>query len=156
MFGGGQENGVRPGTENVAQIVGCAAAFDYVSEPREEETLRLKDLQDYFISQIEKEIPTSKLNGSRTERAPHIVNICIPGINAEFTVLQLDSKGICCSFMTSCKTLNDDSASYVVAALTKEDCSRSSLRFSMGKVTTKKDIDTTIDELKKVIPLSHI
>lgn len=159
MYGGGQENGIRPGTENVSLIVGCAEALDIVAARREKESARLKELQDYFIDMLEKEIPFATLNGSRTERIPNNINICIKDMNAEFTVLQLDSRGICCSFMTSCKNLNEESSSYVVAALKElnsSECARSSLRFTMGIGTTKKDIDTVIYELKTLLPLSKL
>lgn len=151
VFGGGQESGLRPGTENVPGIVGFGAALEQAVELREKEIARLKQLQTYFISRLYEELPQASLNGSVGQRLPNNVNICIPGVNAEFLVIQLDEKGIACASMTACKNLNDKSLSFVVDALGKEGCASSSLRFSMGRGTKKRDVDYLIDTLKRVI-----
>lgn len=151
-FGGGQEKGLRSGTESLSLIIGMVEALAYVSAQKEKEVLRLGNLQTYFFDQIKNKLPQATVNGSRTARVPNNINICIPGINAEFVVLQLDAKGIACSFATSCKNLNDDSSSYVVSALHKE-CGASSLRFTMGIGTSTKDIDYTIKALVEVLKI---
>jgi len=159
MFGGGQESGLRPATENVAGIVGFAKAFEIAQENFEAEFDRMKELQKYFIEQLSNKISQATLNGAIEDRLPNNINICIPGINAEFAVIQLDEKGIACASMTACKNLDDESRSYVIEALREDesrsdsskDCAISSLRFSMGRKTTKKEIDLTIKKLKVIL-----
>lgn len=146
LYGGGQEDGLRPGTENVANIIGFAEALKITIEMQEKESARLAELQKYFIERLEKEIPQAKLNGSLKNRLPNNINICIPDLNAEFAVIQLNEVGVCCAAMTACKNLSGDVSSYVVKSL-GGGCDKSSLRFSMGRYTSGGDIDFVIDKL---------
>ena len=150
LIGGGQESGMRAGTENVPSIIGFVHALKKAQETREEESQRLTELRDYFISELLKEFKGSTINGSLEYRMPNNINICIPNMNAEFAVIQLDEKGIACSFMTACKNLDDESSSYVIEALGKKECTTSSLRFTLGRQTTKENIDFTIQSLKDI------
>lgn len=150
VFGGGQEGGLRSGTENLMGIVGAVKAFEIANKMREKETKRLKLLSDYFIERIEKEIPQADLNGRREKRVPNIVSVCIPKIDAEFAVLKLDNLGVACAHVSACKS-GENNTSYVVDALGKKDCAGSSLRFSFGRDTTKKDLDFAIEKLKRVL-----
>lgn len=149
-FGGGQEFGLRAGTENIPLIYGFSLALEKTLKIKDQETERLRKIQKYFIAELSKKIPNSKINGSIEKRLPNNVNVCIPGINAEFVVIQLDQKGIACSSMTACRNLADVSSSYVVEEI-NDDCGKTSLRFSMGRDTKKKDIDRLIETLSKLI-----
>jgi cysteine desulfurase len=147
--GGGQENGLRPGTENVSAIIGMAKALEITQKIREEESARLTPIQDYFITELLKIIPQTKINGSREDRLPNNINFCIPNVNAEFLVLLLDAKGIACASLSSCENLNSESISYVVGNLPDgEKCSRSSIRLSMGRATRKRDLKVVL----KILP----
>lgn len=150
IFGGSQESGLRAGTENVAGIVGCAEAFKEAQNKRESESLRLIQLQLYFIEGILKIFPNAILNGDLRERLPNNVNVCIPDINAEFLVLALDAKNISVSSTTACKSLGDNSYSYVVEALGKPECAASSIRFSFGRDTTKYKLKKVLKILAKL------
>lgn len=149
LYGGGQERGLRPSTENVPAILGFIKAFELARENMEKESERLLGLREYMIDEILEKISGSKLNGSRDERLPNNVNVCIPNLNAEFAVIQLDQMGVSCASMTACKNLDQDSSSYVVGEL-DQSCATSSLRFTLGKDTTRKDIDFTIQNLVSV------
>jgi len=149
LSGGGQERGLRPATEHVANIIGFTRALEIVISVREQEKERLRKLQKYFLDKLEKQIPRAKLNGSRTNRLANNINICIDGINAEFTVIQLDEKGIACAAMTACKNLSGEISSYVIESL-KNGCEKSSLRFTTGRKTQKSDIDKTIKALREL------
>lgn len=149
-FGGGQENGLRPGTENVPAIVGISKAIEIAEGMREKEVERLGDLQKYFINKLLKEFKGSKINGGMKNRLPNNINVCIPGIDSEFVTIALSQKGIMCSFMTACRNLGDDSESYVISEINKE-CAGSSIRFSMGRGTRKRDLDTAIDTLRIIV-----
>jgi cysteine desulfurase len=143
--GGGQEGGMRPGTENVPAIIGMAKALEITQKIKEKESARLIILRDYFFDEITKIFPEAKINGSREERLPNNINFCIPNINAEFLVLELDARGIACASLSSCENLNDESVSYVVKSLPQGgECARSSIRLSMGR-------GTKIGDLKKVL-----
>ncbi len=154
MYGGGQEFNLRPGTENVANIVGLAEALRISQLEKDKFSARMLKLQNHFLSSIKNKFPSAIINGSLKNRLPNNVNVCFKNLNSEFAVIQLDEKGLSCSATTSCKGLSDDVSSYVVKALHKKDqvdCSKSSLRFTMGRKTTKKEIDFAIKVLFDII-----
>lgn len=169
LYGGAHEFGLRPGTENLSVIVGFTVALEIAEKIRERESTRMFDLQKYFIEKIESEIINAKIseikiNGDLKNRLPNNVNICINGLNSEFAVIQLDEYGVCCAAMTACKNLSGEANSYVVSALSESDsgegdrkkdsfvnCGKSSLRFTMGRGTTKKDVDFAVEKLKKIV-----
>jgi len=151
IFGGGQESGKRSGTENLALIVGFANALVVVQKDREKESKRLCLLRDYFIKNILKKVKNASLNGHQSLRLPNNVNFCVPGISGEFAVIKLDYKGILCSSSSSCRTLSENNSSYVIQALGKKKCDESSLRFTLGRSTTKKDIDTALRAVEEII-----
>lgn len=151
IYGGGQQNGFRSGTENIQAIVGLAKCLEIAERNKDAESERLKSIRDYAIDKILKEFPNSSLNGDRENRLPNNINICFPGIDAEFVTISLDVHGFCVSYSSSCRTLKEDSSSYVVEALGKKDCSLSSLRFTLGRESTKGDIDSVISVLRKLI-----
>lgn len=151
LFGGGQEKGLRSGTENVPSIAGFAKALERNEELKEAEVARLIPLRDFAIDLILKNFPKAQLNGSKAMRLPNNINICFPNLDSEFAVIALDVRGIACSYSSSCRTLKDDSSSYVIENLGKKDCSLSSLRFTLGRETTKADIDNLLIALKEVI-----
>ncbi len=151
IFGGGQERGLRSGTENVPAIAGLAKALEIADKKREEESERLTLIRDYAIKNILKTFPNATLNGSREFRLPNNINICFAGLDAEFAVISLDVAGISASYSSSCRTLKEDSSSYVVSVLGKKDCSASSLRFTLGRESKRSDIDFLIATLKKII-----
>lgn len=153
IFGGGQEKGLRSGTENVPLIVGMAKAFEMC---RKGETLNLKkglslaSLRNYFWQKIQKAIPEAVINGDLENRLPNNLNISIPGIDSEFTVLCLDEAGIVCSTRSACN--HDEDGSFVIRALGKApELVISSLRFSLGEDISKKDIDFVVSKLKVVV-----
>lgn len=154
IVGGGQEGGKRAGTENVARIAGFALALEKVVHGMEKESERLKDLQKYFFDALVKEFGNEmSINGSREIRIANNINICFPHKDAEFMVIQLDQAGIVCSAASACNNLKDISGSYVIETLGNagRNCAESSLRFTMGKTTTKAHIDKTIQVLQKVV-----
>jgi cysteine desulfurase len=150
--GGGQEEGLKPGTENVPAIIGMVKALEITQRMREKESKRLIELRDYFFREIFNVIPEVKINGSKNERLPNNINFCIPNINAEFLVLELDAKGIACASLSSCENLNNESVSYVVRSLPEgEKCARSSIRLSMGRGTRKGDLKAVLKLLPGLV-----
>lgn len=154
IFGGGQESGLRSGTENIPYIIGFAKALSIVSKSAQSETKRLSKLRDSAIKTILKKHKGAVLNGSSSERLPNNINICFKGIDAEFAVIKADALGILCSGASSCRTLSENSRSYVLEAMQKDgkiDCADSSLRFTLGRNTATHDIRTLIATLPKII-----
>jgi cysteine desulfurase len=156
IFGGGQERGLRSGTENVPLIIGQAKALEIARKNYLEKGRKIKILRNYFWQKIQKEIPIAILNGDLENRLPNNLNISIPGINSEFTVLCLDEVGIVCSTKSACQ--QDSDGSFVIRTLYqnsdfkfRETLAKSSLRFSLGEEITKKDLNFVVKNLKTII-----
>lgn len=150
IFGGGQEKGLRSGTENVSLVVGMSKALEIARIDFVKNAKKIKILRDYLWQKIQKDIPESVLNGDLENRLPNNLNISIPGIDSEFTVFCLDEEGIVCSTRSACK--QDDGGSAVVRALGRlGGLEKSTLRFSLGEDSNKKDIDYVVYVLKTVI-----
>lgn len=151
VVGGGQEKRMRSGTENVAGIVGLAEALELAISEREKESERLTVLRDYFIREIIKKIPKVVLNGHPLKRLPNNVNVSILDIEGEALVLHMDSKGISFSTGSACTSESLD-PSHVILALGKPyEFAHSSMRFTMGRATRKKDLDQVLKVLPKTV-----
>ncbi|KKT18502.1 MAG: Cysteine desulfurase [Candidatus Nomurabacteria bacterium GW2011_GWB1_43_7] len=151
MFGGDQEFGLRPGTENVALAVGLAKALQVVDKIKNKEVFRLTKLRDYFISSLIRANKRIVLNGDLENRLPNNVNITIPKIPSDLLVIELSAKGIMASSKSACKSSKAE-GSYVIKVLRKEaDSEIGGLRFSLGRDTTKKDIDYTVKTLSQIL-----
>jgi cysteine desulfurase len=158
QFGGGQENSARPGTENVPAIAGFAKALEIADVERVKETKRLTVLRDYFVTSLQK-IEKIKVNihgaytlGDSTARLANNINVSFDTqVDHEFLSLELDAQGILCSTKSSC--LQDEDESYVLRALAKNSpkMAKNSLRFTLGRYTTKKDIDYTTQMITKLL-----
>ena len=153
MYGGGQENGLRPGTENVAGIIGFSKALEIAALENKngKEAERLTGLREYAFIKLSEKIPGLIINGDCTHRIANNINISIPGVDHEFLLLQLDVRGISCSTKSSC--LRDEDESYVIAAIRPAGEPRQSLRFTLGRSTTKKDIDYLVKSIDECIHL---
>lgn len=153
IYGGGQENNLRSGTENIAGIVGIAKALEIAQTEREKEGRRIAVLRDYFIREVLKLIPDAVLNGHPIERLPNNVNISIPGLEGDAAVLYLDEKGIAASTGAACSATSLE-PSHVIAALGKSrKHALGSLRFTFGRDTTQKYLDYTLKSLAEVVRL---
>lgn len=150
FHGGEQEMGLRAGTEDIAQIVGFAKAFAIARNIAEQESVRLSALQNYFFAELQKQIPGMKINGSVSERIPNNINISIPRISSERLVIELDAQGIAAASKSACREQNDDE-SYVIQALRKSRSTDGSIRFTMGRSTTRRDVTRTISALVKIV-----
>ncbi len=156
VFGGGdQEMGLRPGTENLFEILKFTHALKSAQKIKEKETKRLTKLRDYFVSKLTNSTILTNyridLNGDLKNRLPNNVNITIPNIPSDLLVIELSARGIMASAKSACKS-GDGKVSYVIQAINKnikdED---GSLRFSLGRETTKQDIDYTVKALSEIL-----
>jgi cysteine desulfurase len=150
-FGGDQEKGMRPGTENVPYIVGLATALELSQENSEGESQRLAELQQYMLDEISNSPECDSVivnSGSGDNYLPNIVNLTFKDLSSEEIVIRLDALGVDCAMRSAC-TSGGDGDSHVILAMRKEDTG--SVRFSMGRGTSREDIDTFLQRLKKVI-----
>lgn len=151
LYGGGQERGLRPGTENLAGIVGLAKALEIAKNAAQKETKRLSVLRDYLIRNILSKIPRTRLNGHPVLRLPNNVNVTISGIEGESLVLYLDAAGIACSTGSACTSTSLE-PSHVITALGRlEEDAHCSIRFTLGRKTTKNDIDYLLKVLPSIV-----
>ena len=147
-YGGGQERGLRPGTESVASIIGLTTAFQLAQSNWVVNSEKVKSLQTYFYAQLKEKIPTAVVNGvTGVARVANNINISIPGIDSEFAVVSLDVTGIAISTKSACSSAGGG-GSTVVQAITNDAVRASTtLRFSLGLTTTRVEIEKAIDTL---------
>ncbi len=149
--GGHQERKQRAGTTNTPAIVGMAEALKMTVADRPEYTERVTSLRNYFIDRVLSEIPFSHLNGGREKRLPSNANISFDYIEGESILFLLDSAGIAVSSGSACSSGSLDPSHVVLALGVSIEQAHSSIRFSLGRETTKEDIDYTVDTLKDII-----
>jgi len=151
IHGGGQERGLRGGTEQVALIAGFAEALAIAEEKKEKECARLSSLRDYFIDELKTRLPQAVLTGSRVARLPNNVHVCVPNIEGESLVLLLDAKGVYASTGSACSA-HDLLPSHVLRALgISHEAIHGSVRFTLGRDTSKEDIDYTMDAFSDAV-----
>lgn len=151
ILGGGQERGLRSGTENVAGAIGLATALELVQARRAEETVRLKNLQSLFFKLLEEKIPHARVNGSRKQRLPSNVHITIPNADNERLLIELDQAGILCAAGSACSASSEEPSHVLHALGLSEAEARASLRFTMGRHTTEADVRHTVTALASLI-----
>jgi cysteine desulfurase len=144
ITGGNQEFGLRSGTENVPYIVGFGKAVEISLKMREKESLRLSKLRDYFIGRVLEKIPKSELNGSRENRIANNANFLFRGVSANNLLIALDQAGIAASSGSTCAIKTVSPSEVLIAIGRSEEESKQSVRFTLGRGTTKKDIDYTV------------
>lgn len=149
--GGGQERGLRSGTENVANCVGFARALDLVQSRRRQEVARLRQLQKTWVSTLQQQISSVVVNGSLKQRLPNNVHITIPGTDNERLVMALDDRGIMCAVGSACSASNDEPSHVLTAIGLSEHAAQSSLRFTMGASTTPADVDYVTSVLSSLL-----
>lgn len=146
--GGHQEKGKRAGTENVAGIIGMGKAISLIYSEFEAYNTKLKYLRDYYISEIEKNVPDVKLNGDRVNRLPGNANISFRGIDAGELLLNLDAYGICASAGSACTSGSLEPSHVLIAIGLKEDLAQGALRATFGRDNSKEDVDYFINCVK--------
>ncbi len=153
FYGGDQEMGLRPGTENLTAISRFAKALKNSQAQKQKEGDRLKKLKNYFINKLSK-IPLGGgviINGNTENSLPHMVSITFSKIPNELLVIELSAKGVMCSSKSACKS-SQKGGSYVIQAINPNlDPEIGAVRFSFGKDTKKEDIDYTIKVLKDIL-----
>ena len=147
VFGGGQEMGYRSGTESLMMISGVATALKKTENIKQKEVKRLKILKNYFLTKISKQIKGIKLNGDEEKRLPNNLNFSIKSVEGEALVLMLDSFGIEVSTGSACSSDSLDLSHVIETLKLPQEYAHGSLRLTLGRDTTKKDLDYVIDKL---------
>ncbi|MFO8020669.1 MAG: cysteine desulfurase family protein [Promethearchaeia archaeon] len=151
MYGGGHENDIRPSTVAVPLVAGFAKAAELTGEEMEEEKARQIELRDNIISTITSEIDGSFLNGHPTKRLPNNVNLTVNHIDGESIVLDLDTEGIGVSTGSACSS-ESSNPSHVLKAIGLNDHeAQGSLRITIGRFTTEREIEYLFETLPKVV-----
>lgn len=151
IYGGGQESNLRSGTENVPADIGLGIALDLAQLNRDEHTKQQENLKDYFIDKLIKEVPGCVINGSLDYRLPNNVHVTFKGQDNEYLLIALDRAGIMAAAGSACSASKDESSHVLLALGLSDEDARSSLRFSIGKYTTKSEINQTVALLAKLI-----
>ncbi len=148
--GGGQERGLRSGTENVAGAIGLAEALDLAQTMRQTESRRLRSLQAHFLELLAEKIPAAVVNGSLKYRLPSNLHFTIPGKDNERLLVELDEAGIQAAAGSACSARND-TPSHVLRAIGLSDIqARASLRLTMGRATTPAMIERAVSVLSRL------
>jgi cysteine desulfurase len=151
MFGGAHENERRPGTENVAAIVGMAAAAEWTLRGCEQEQERETGLRDELWTRIAENVPEAKQNGANAPRLANTLNVSLLGIDSEMLLIALDLEGVCASSGSACM-VGSVVASHVLLAMgLPMERARSAVRFSLGKWTTADEIKAAGDAVRKIV-----
>ncbi len=151
IVGGGQENGRRGGTENVASIVGLGKAAERAAEYLPQEQTQVGGMRDRFEKAILQSVRGASVNGARAARLPNTTSFLFEGIESPAALLLLDRHHICCSAGSACRTGSQE-ASHVLRAMdSSSDGARRSLRFSFGRFNSESQIDRAIEIVPRVV-----
>ena len=148
--GGSQERGKRGGTENVAGIIGMAAALKESCDNMEANSAKICAMRDKLFAELGK-IPHSKINGSLEHHVPGTVNMCFEGIEGESLLLMLDANGICASSGSACTSGSLDPSHVLLALGLPHEVAHGSLRLSIGEYNTMEQIDHIIEVVPRVV-----
>ena len=159
LYGGHHQRGFRPGTENVAGIVGLGKAAEMAKKLLSEDAARISALRDRLERGLLSQVPHAQTNGARAPRTPNTTNITFPGIEGEALVIALDLKGLACSTGAACSSGAVEPSHVLTAIGLRPEDARASLRFSLGRHTTAADIDfalqvvpAAVEQLRELSP----
>ena len=151
LFGGHQQEGLRPGTESVALAVGMRTALELWQKAHEAHARRLTALRERFESGLKAGVVDLVVNGSAGDRLPHTSSIAFPGLDAQVLMLALDTVGVACSVGSACSSGSTELSPTLLAMGLSDDIVAGSLRFSLGATTTEAEIDEAIRRILRVV-----
>jgi len=151
ITGGSQERGLRAGTENVPGIVGAGKAIEIATANREENNTRIRELRDLLIRRVLEHVPGAQLNGHPEKRLPNNCNFSFADIESEALLLRLDLSGIAASGGSACTSGSMEPSHVLQAIGIEEDMSRGSIRLTLGRETTREEIEKTAQILPAIV-----
>ncbi|MBT3297322.1 aminotransferase class V-fold PLP-dependent enzyme [archaeon] len=156
ILGGGQENGLRSSTENIPGIVGFTNALELAQQERLKESKRLIQLRDKLIKELLEKIPDSVLNGHPKQRLPNNVNVSFLNIEGESLLLYMNEEGIQASSGSACSSKSLEASHVLISMGIPYELAHGSIRFSLGKRTTGKDIALVISILPDIVKMLRL
>ena len=151
IHGGGQQFGIRPGTENVPGIIALGTAARLAAEEQQSLAARLRELRDELERRVLAIVPDAVINGWQGERAPHVSNVSIPGTDSEALLMHFDLAGIACSSGSACSTGAVEPSHVLTAMGVPRELGVAALRFSFGKDSTIEDVEAVTAALPKIV-----
>jgi cysteine desulfurase len=151
IHGGGQQYGIRPGTENVAGAVALGRAATLAATEQPAESVRLGALRDELASRLRAAVPDLVVNGAGAERAPHVLNIAVPGADSEALLMHLDLAGVAASGGSACSTGAVEPSHVLVAMGVPRELALGAIRFSFGRESTAEDVDRVAELMPAVV-----
>jgi cysteine desulfurase len=151
VHGGGQQFGLRPGTENVPGIVALAKAVELAAAEQAALAARLTALRDDLERRLLALVPDAVINAWQAARAPHVSNVSIPGTDSEAMLMHLDLAGIACSSGSACTTGMVEPSHVLTAMGVPPELGAGALRFSFGRTSTAEDVDAVIEAFPKIV-----
>lgn len=151
IVGGGQEHGIRSGTENLPGFVGFAEALRWTQTHRTSQLKKTAELAAHLLELLEEQVPGFVLNGHRKLRSPHILNISLPGYDGERLMMELDERGVEVAVGSACSASSDQPSHVLSAIGLSDEIARASLRFSFGRPTTRKDLEIAVKYLSEIV-----
>jgi cysteine desulfurase len=150
IHGGGQEKGLRSGTENVGGAVGMATALKESVDEMEVESKRLSTLRDRVLDGLS-QLPCTKVTGDREHRLPGTASLVFEGVEGEALLLHLDARGIRGSSGSACSSASLDPSHVLLATGLPHEVAHGSLRLSLGRETTDEDVDYILEQVPQVV-----
>jgi cysteine desulfurase len=151
LYGGHHQRGFRPGTENVAGIVGLGKAAELARNSLASEAKRVSTLRDKLERGLLERIPQIRMNGALAPRTPNTTNVMFAGIEGEALVIALDLKGLACSVGAACSSGAVEPSHVLTAIGLSQEQAKSSLRFSLGRHTTESEIDFALEAIPNAV-----
>lgn len=151
IHGGGQQFGIRPGTENVPGIVALGKAVELAAQEQAGFATRVAALRDELERRLLAVVPDAVVNAARGPRAPHVSNVSIPGTDSEALLMHLDLAGIACSSGSACSTGAVEPSHVLTAMGVPRELGVAALRFSFGKDSNEEDVETVMGAMPKIV-----
>jgi cysteine desulfurase len=151
IHGGGQQFGIRPGTENVAGAVALGRAARLAATEQSAEHLRLTALRDQLAERLLAVLPDLMINGLGADRAPHLLSLAVPGVDSEALLMHLDMAGVAASGGSACSTGAVEPSHVLVAMGLPRDLALGTIRFSFGHDSTASDVDRVVEALPPAV-----
>ena len=151
LYGGHHQRGFRPGTENVPAIVGLGKAAELARNALAEDASRIAQLRDALEAGLVPRVPDARVNAAQAPRTPNTTNITFPGIEGEALIIALDMKGIACSTGAACSSGAVEPSHVLTAIGLAREEARASIRFSLGRHTTRAEIDYALEAVPAAV-----
>ena len=151
IHGGGQQFGIRPGTENVAGAVALGRAAQLAAAEQESLAARLGTLRDELAARLKAAVPDLAVNAEQSTRAPHLVSIAVQGADSEALLMHLDLAGVAVSSGSACSTGAVEPSHVLIAMGVSRELALGTIRFSFGRDTTRAEVDRAVEVVPAVV-----